>query len=397
VGVGLDNKHPLPYNISSLSHSGKDKMQKILHIGVLTDHSISMGVHQKAAADDLKSYFNGLVEGFANSDDLVFVHHLGHSIGLYESGSDFSAIDFSNHSQNVMFFENVHLFNLLEQSRDHYAVSGRSTRLDDAIITIIKKFEKIEQECANDKDTQVDFLVMCTSDGENNDSAYGHYTNTHQNAMRLVEAKSKGGNWTFTFRAPKGSLNTVRSEYSAFPPDNILGWDTSSSKGLEIAATTTNSSMSGYIQSRSTGLRSVSTFFTANALTEQDRKTIEKMTDVSKLVTVWQIYDTDNGKQISEFCNERLKAFNSQYKPGAAFYELQRKRNKIQHYKKLIILDKTTGKMYSNEEARTLLGIPTDREVTLAPNDFGDFRVFVQSTSNNRKLESGFSLLYWPA
>ena len=100
--------------------------------------------------------------------------------------------------------------------------------------------------------------------------------------------------------------------------------------------------------------------------------------------------------QISEFCNERLKAFNSQYKPGAAFYELQRKRNKIQHYKKLIILDKTTGKMYSDQDARTLLGIPTDREVTLAPNDFGDFRVFVQSTSNNRKLESGFSLLYWP-
>ena len=285
-------------------------MQKILHIGVLSDHSISMRVHQRAAADDLKSYFKGLVEGFANSDDLVFVHHLGHSIGLHEFGSDFVTIDHSRHSQNGMFFENVHLFNLLEKSSDGYVVSGSSTRLDDAIITIIKKFELIEQQYTNDKDTQVDFLVMCTSDGENNDSAYSHYTSTHENAMRRVEAKSKAGNWTFTFRAPLSHLDLVRSSYSAFPPDNILGWDTSSAKGLDVASTVTNSSMSGYIQSRSTGLRSVNTFFTANALTEQDRKAIEKMTDVSKLVTVWQIYDTDNGKQISEFCNERLKAFN---------------------------------------------------------------------------------------
>jgi hypothetical protein len=43
-----------------------------------------------------------------------------------------------------------------------------------------------------------------------------------------------------------------------------------------------------------------------------------------------------------------------------------------------------------------MLALPTIGTVRLAPDELGDYDVFIQSTSVNRKLDKGTQLMYWP-
>ncbi len=71
----------------------------------------------------------------------------------------------------------------------------------------------------------------------------------------------------------------------------------------------------------------------------------------------------------------------------SAFYELS-KPEKVQGHKDIAIRDKTTG-------ARDLLGLPKYGDIRLAPLDHGNYNLFVQSTSVNRKLMNGTNLMIW--
>ena len=52
-----------------------------------------------------------------------------------------------------------------------------------------------------------------------------------------------------------------------------------------------------------------------------------------------------------------------------------------------------TGAVYGGAEAREILGLP-GTDIKVKPTDFSDWDIFVQSTSNNRKLVVGTNLLY---
>ena len=81
---------------------------------------------------------------------------------------------------------------------------------------------------------------------------------------------------------------------------------------------------------------------------------------------------------------------------GAAFYALIKTEKKVQPYKMVALRVKTSGKVYSGQVAREMLGIgqATDT-VRLVPGDHGKFDVFIQSTSVNRKIPAGTEVLYW--
>ena len=85
------------------------------------------------------------------------------------------------------------------------------------------------------------------------------------------------------------------------------------------------------------------------------------------------------------------------FKPGKGFYFFQ-KSETIQSYKEIVLREKTSGDMYTGKRARELLGIPTDREVTISPRtitgDSSKYDVFIQSTSYNRKLKPSTKFLY---
>ena len=88
------------------------------------------------------------------------------------------------------------------------------------------------------------------------------------------------------------------------------------------------------------------------------------------------------------------------YKVGRAFYELT-KTEDVQQYKEVILQDKESGDMYYGEDTRKYLGLLPQVERSgayahekIKPIKGDKYRVFVQSTSVNRKLVPGTNLLY---
>ena len=81
------------------------------------------------------------------------------------------------------------------------------------------------------------------------------------------------------------------------------------------------------------------------------------------------------------------------FEKGRGFYEFTKKET-IQHHKEVIILNNETGDMYEGEAAREVLGLPAGT-IDIKPDyDRVKYKVFVQSTSVNRKLIAGTTFLY---
>ena len=118
--------------------------------------------------------------------------------------------------------------------------------------------------------------------------------------------------------------------------------------------------------------------------------------DESKLVPVhpsrFQVLDIDTNYAIREFVQDRGLLF----KTGRGFYEFT-KTVTVQPYKEVVLVNQSTGAMFSGNAARGMLGLTTDGSggnVRLRPGALKGYTAFIQSTSYNRKLLSGTSFLY---
>lgn len=80
------------------------------------------------------------------------------------------------------------------------------------------------------------------------------------------------------------------------------------------------------------------------------------------------------------------------FKTGKGFYEFT-KTESIGPAKEVVLMKKGTGELFEGKEARRIIGL-TEENKKYKPSDFKDYRVFVQSTSYNRKLISGTGFLY---
>lgn len=80
------------------------------------------------------------------------------------------------------------------------------------------------------------------------------------------------------------------------------------------------------------------------------------------------------------------------FRKGRGFYEWTKKVT-IQSYKDLILEHKATGRFYTGQAAKDKLGIKGTGRYS-PPDDVNEYRVFVQSTSSNRKLLGGTNFLY---
>lgn len=81
------------------------------------------------------------------------------------------------------------------------------------------------------------------------------------------------------------------------------------------------------------------------------------------------------------------------YKAGRGFYEIT-KPELIQEYKEVILENIFTGDKFTGSEARVFLGVPYGIRAMAGPKRSSEYRVFVQSTSYNRKLIHGTLFLY---
>ena len=82
----------------------------------------------------------------------------------------------------------------------------------------------------------------------------------------------------------------------------------------------------------------------------------------------------------------------ARFKKGMGFYELT-KAEDVQETKEVILRDKISGDMFTGKDARNLIGIPYGTRGRVKMRD-GKYDIFIQSTSNNRKLVDGTRFLY---
>lgn len=134
--------------------------------------------------------------------------------------------------------------------------------------------------------------------------------------------------------------------------------------------------------------RSMSSIF--DALNKRDSKGRYRKVDARAV-------DMDRFQQIPVDFDQPIKVLVQSngliFKTGKGFYEFTKKET-IQAYKQIIILDKESGDMYEGEAAREVLGLE-DGTADIKPTyDREQYTVFVQSTSNNRKLIGGTMFLY---
>lgn len=103
-----------------------------------------------------------------------------------------------------------------------------------------------------------------------------------------------------------------------------------------------------------------------------------------------------NDASIKDFVNQFA---DGDFVLGAGFYELT-KRVVVQPYKEVILQDKESGDFFTGDEARRIIGLRpqhprgTGRNEKISPSHLPKCRVFIQSTSPNRKLLAGTKFLY---
>jgi hypothetical protein len=102
----------------------------------------------------------------------------------------------------------------------------------------------------------------------------------------------------------------------------------------------------------------------------------------------YQILAVDEDCSIKNFVEGRGLSF----KAGKGFYEFT-KAEMIGAKKEVVLMKKDTGELFEGEVARKIIGLG-DVDKKCKPSDSRDYRVFIQSTSYNRKLVGGTGFLY---
>jgi hypothetical protein len=151
--------------------------------------------------------------------------------------------------------------------------------------------------------------------------------------------------------------------------------------------------MNNYFAERALGKKSSGTFY-ANASNVSAAVVKATLVDISTEVSMWTVLETEDGAEIKPFAEKRLGR--TPFLKGAAFYQLTKTEAKVQDTKMIVIRDKSNGHVYEGAAARQLIGLPTVGTCRLHPGDHGNYDIFIQSTSINRKLVKGSQVLYWP-
>lgn len=337
---------------------------KKIYIGISRDHSASMrGMTNAAMAD-----YNETIAAIRHEAE---AHGIDTVVSVVRCGSGRGAgVERESTISSVAVLKPMTSYN----------ADGGSTPLYDSVGDLITQFKSLPD--ANDPDVQ--FVIMAITDGgENSSHKWGR--NGLASEIRSLQGTDR---WSITFRVPRGYRRSLARDLGLYE-DNVLEWDTNS-RGMAQSTATTREAFTKYFAEAKTGVKSTQKFFTdLKNVSVADVKAV--MTDISAQVNLWTVKDAA-GAVIRNFC-ETMSG--KPFLKGAAFYQLTKSEDEVQDYKQIAIRDKKGGQVYSGPAARQMLGLPTYGTVKVAPGDHGNFDIFIQSTSVNRKLPNGTTVLYW--
>ncbi len=330
----------------------------INHIVLVLDASLSMGVVEKELVKVADNQIKYLAKRSTELDQETRVTVYSFNTTGYV-GSAQQNIECLIYDKDVLRMPSI---------SELYKVDGATPLIDASILALN------DLAMTPEKYGEHSFLVYVLTDGEENSSRANAYDLT-------TKINSLPDNWTLATFVPN-QTGVYEAKRFGFPAQNIAVWDASTAAGVNEMGEKIRQTTESFMQARAKGIRGSRNLF---SLDTPDLDVVDR----SMKSLNWgqfRLLEVDETGRIDEFVGSRL---GRPYKLGEAFYQLT-KPETIQPQKEIAILSKK--KLYVGREARDLLGLP-DYNVKVTPGDHPQYEVFVQSTSVNRKLIEGTTLL----
>lgn len=252
-----------------------------------------------------------------------------------------------------------------------YRVNG-STALIDATIKSLEDLAKTPELYGEHA-----FLIYVLTDGEENASRA-----RPQDLRPRLDGLPD--HWTVAVFVPD-QMGVHEAKRFGFPKDNIQVWDTNVNHSIEDVGETIRKTTDVFMQGRKQGIRGSKNIFNLD-LGKVNARNVSKVLD--KHSGKHSVLQVNRDSMISAFVEQST---GRGYQMGSAYYQLT-KSEKVQATKRVALVSKKNGDVFTGDSARDLLGLP-DHEVKIAPANHPEFNIFIQSTSVNRKLLSGTSVL----
>lgn len=331
-------------------------------IGIVRDHSGSMSDIAHKAKDD----YNTLIKSIKGE---VRKHKQAARVSTFKCGvGSYGIVEKEISLKTISSLEAL----------TEYRADGHQTPLWDSVSALIEDMKRAPE--ASDPNTA--FLINVITDGANTICR----TSSPEKLAQEIKSLTATDRWTFTFRVPRG--NTYYITNIGVPAGNVLEWE-QTEQGFETATRNTLSGMNTYFGARAAGVTKSATFFAdlSNVkISDVKRNLVDISNEVVKIPVGVALAD----KQIRDVVESKIAG---SYKKGTAFYELI-KTEEVQSYKQIMIKDKVRGCVFGGANARQLLGLP-DANVKVAPGDHGQYQIFVQSTSVNRRIPGNTTVMVW--
>lgn len=249
------------------------------------------------------------------------------------------------------------------------------TALNDALMTTIEKHKRYKTSLLGD----VAHLIIVITDGEENMS--NKFT-TEQVKSEILKLNDKD-NWTITMNVPPGTADSIHQRYGVYR-GNVTEWE-QSLKGITETISKNVSGTSTYMISRAAGATKTTSFYETNL----DNVSVGDLKQCDDFSSTFTSKVVPREMRIDEFVTS---VTHKPYMKGTAFYQLT-KPEKLQQHKQMIVRPKGSTKLYGGNKVKDLLGIPHFKDVKVTPGNHAGYDLFVQSTSDNRKLVRGSHVL----
>lgn len=267
---------------------------------------------------------------------------------------------FSTQIECLTFDMDVMRFKSLQ---GYWRASDRTALLD-AVAQSIEDHKRLPINIQGDHA----FLQYVITDGMENAS---RFHNSHS-LSKIVNTLQD--NWTTAILVPDSKAKFEAKKFG-FSEDSIAIWDINASNAFEKVGQQFSKTIDNYMSMRSQGIRGTKSLFTLdtsglkkNSLQELSKERYEILF-VPQEMPIRQFVEGATGRG---------------YKLGMAYYQ-PTKQVEIQDHKNIFVQSVKDNKVYTGDNLRALLGLPSTT-AKVDPGFHKDWRIFVQSTSVNRKL-----------
>lgn len=223
------------------------------------------------------------------------------------------------------------------------------------------------------------FLTFVLTDGQENDSQ-GRPVDLSRRLNSLAD------NWTVAFLVPD-QQGVFEAKGLGVPAANIAVWDATTQRGVEEAGGVIREATERFMTNRAQGIRGSRAVFSTGA-DAVNAKSVQAAGLKPLRSTDYALVPVTKESAIKAWVEEECGL---KYQLGKCFYELM-KTETIQGNKGLAVVEKSTGRVYVGDGVRDLLGLG-GMTVRVKPDHNDTHKIFVQSTSVNRKLKPGTQLL----